>query len=112
MYLLNLNIFIVFGNKKALIYDLQEKFANLIWLDEKETISIKKLFNNPKYRDSFVNSLINNSNYSVLQEALYLGVLRSSNTRFLTKKAQKKPIFRVLELCQRYYFMEQRCRDT
>jgi hypothetical protein len=39
-----------------------------------------------------------NRNYSVLREALYLGVLRSSNTKFLTKKAQKKPIFRVLGL--------------
>jgi len=45
MYLLNTNIFVTFGAKRSLIYDLRKKYLSIIWLNEKETIILKNFLN-------------------------------------------------------------------
>jgi len=57
IYLINDNIFITFGYKKSLIYDLREKFAKLYWLDEEKTQMIKN-FILYKQENIFIKNLI------------------------------------------------------
>jgi len=64
MYLLNTNIFVTFGAKKSLIYDLREKYLSIIWLNEKETIILKNFLNQENHNrysniPLFIEKLIN-----------------------------------------------------
>ena len=58
MYLLNSNVFIAFGKQKALIYDLREQFAKLIWLNHSQTLSVKNFLINNHYINQYVATLI------------------------------------------------------
>ena len=48
IYLINKNIFLVFGHKKSMVYDITEKYLKLIWLDEVETTILKQYFHDKK----------------------------------------------------------------
>ena len=61
MYLLNSNVFVAFGNKKALIYDLREKFSKIIWLNENQTLTLKNILNNKNYNNVYITELIKNN---------------------------------------------------
>jgi radical SAM protein with 4Fe4S-binding SPASM domain len=62
MYLLNSNVFVAFGAKKSLIYDLRNKYLSIIWLDEKETTILKNFLYQKDFNkniSSFIKKLIN-----------------------------------------------------